>query len=127
MKREDIASIIEGLITIAKVAMPSDLFEQDPRIKKAKALLVSLGREGPMGRPPNTGLDDEIEKLVGPIIDLRPVDASAMVLEWELVDGVLQARSDGLVPPDDNDLLNSIVRDWLMTHGYLKPLPEELS
>ncbi|MEQ1933813.1 MAG: hypothetical protein ABL962_08040 [Fimbriimonadaceae bacterium] len=127
MRKDAIAVIIEDLMTIAKVAMPPDLFEQDPRIKKAKALLVGLGREGPVGRPPNTGLDDELEKLIGPIVDLGPVDASAMVLEWDLVDGVLEAREDGLVPPDDNALLNSIVRDWLMTHGYLKPSPEELS
>ena len=43
----------------------------------------------------------------------------AMALDWDLVDGVLEARSDGIIPPDDNGSLNYIVRDWLTAHGYL--------
>lgn len=126
MTKEDIAKIVEDLITIAKVAMPPNLFLEDPRIKKGKALLVSLGRPSSPARPPNIGTDAELEALVGPILDLRPVDATQMVLDWDLVDAVLEARGHGL-PPDDNGTLNFIVREWLTANGYLDPGPEELS
>lgn len=124
--KEDIAKIVGDLVTIAKVAMPPNLFLEDPRVKKAKALLVSLGRPSSSARPPNIGTDADLEALVGPIVDIRPVDATQMVLDWDLVDAVLEAREHGL-PPDDNETLNFIIREWLTTNGYLDPGPEESS
>ena len=126
MTKEDIARIVDDLITIAKVAMPQNLFLEDPRIKKGKALLVSLGGPSSPTRPPNVGADSELEALVGPIVNIRPVDATQMVLDWDLVDAVLEAREHGLAP-DDNGTLNFIVREWLTTNGYLDPGPEEPS
>jgi hypothetical protein len=37
-----IARVIHDLITIAKVAMPAELFKVDPRIIRAEALLAKL-------------------------------------------------------------------------------------
>ena len=45
LSREEIAKSIEELLRIAKVAMPTDLFEIDPRIIKAQALLAQLKGE----------------------------------------------------------------------------------
>lgn len=42
---EEIAEIIEDLLTIAKVAMPPELFEIDPRVVKAQALAARLRNE----------------------------------------------------------------------------------
>lgn len=125
MTKDEITTTVEGLITIAKVAMPPDLFQQDPRIRKAKGLLVSLGGQGEIARPPNTNQPD-MEQVLGPIIEVDH-DASAIKLDWDLVDGVQHAKDDGLISGDDNALLNSIVRDWLISHGYLKPEPEDLT
>ncbi len=36
---------IKDLLTIARVAMPDDLFETDPRVIKAQALLARLSGE----------------------------------------------------------------------------------
>jgi hypothetical protein len=70
VNREDIARIVDDFITIAKVAMPQNLFLEDPRIKKGKALLVSLGRpSSPARPPPNVDADSELEAPVGPIVD----------------------------------------------------------
>lgn len=125
MTKEDVAGIVEDLIRIAKVAMPPDLFEEDPRVRRAKGLLVSLGAPSRHARAPNVGLE-ELEAILGPILDLRPVDASQMVLDWDLVDAVLEAREDGL-PADDNGALNFMVREWLTANGYLDPGPDEPS
>lgn len=38
----EIADILEDLLTIARVAMPPDLFEIDPRVIKAQALVARL-------------------------------------------------------------------------------------
>ena len=42
---DHIADIIDDLLTIAEVAMPIELFETDPRIIKAQALLAKLRGE----------------------------------------------------------------------------------
>jgi hypothetical protein len=42
---KELAEIIANLLTIAKVAMPPDLFVQDPRIIKAQAMLARLKGE----------------------------------------------------------------------------------
>jgi hypothetical protein len=125
LEKEAVARIVEDLIRIAKVAMPPKLFDEDPRVKKAQALLVSLGRPSPPGRAPNTG-PDELEAILGAIVDIRPVDASTIVLDWDLVEGILRARDHGL-PTDDSAPLNTIVRDWLIGHGYLDPPPDDLN
>lgn len=121
--REYLATMIQDLLAIAKVAMPSELFAIDPRVKKAQAYLVALGSPSSSTRPPNTG-DDQLKKLLGDIVDLRPVEASKMVLEWDLVDAILAARDRGL-NLDDNKALNFIVRDWLIANGYMPRPPEE--
>ncbi|MGN6057443.1 MAG: hypothetical protein ACTHOI_02520 [Sphingomicrobium sp.] len=120
--REHLASMIRDLLTIARVAMPPDLFAIDPRVKRGQSYLVALG-PFQSARPPNTD-DDQLKALLGDILDLRPVDASKMVLDWDLVDAVLAARDHGL-SLDDNEALNFIVRDWLVEHGYLDVPPED--
>lgn len=102
--------------------MPPDLFEQDPRVKKAKAYLVALGDPSPFARPPNAGRN-ALDALLPELDDLRPVNASKVVLDWDLVDPILAAREHGL-SDDDSKALNSIVRDWLIAHGYLEAPPE---
>lgn len=124
MTKDEIASIVEDLLRIAKVAMPPDLFLEDPRVKKARALLVSLGRPSSPARPPNVGTDARLEEPIGQIPDARPVNAAQMVLEWDLVDAVLEAREHGL-PAEDNAALNFIVREWLTANGYLEASPED--
>lgn len=125
MTKEDIAKIVDDLVTIAKVAMPPDLFIQDPRVTRAKALLVSLGRPSSPARPPNVGTDAELEALVAQIPDAYPMGATKMNLDWDLVAPVREARQHGL-PADDNVAVNFIVRDWLIAHGHLEPGPEGL-
>jgi hypothetical protein len=124
MTKDEIATIVESLLRIAKVAMPPDLFLEDPRVKKARALLVSLGRPSSPARPPNVGTDARLEEPIGQIPDARPVNAAQMVLEWDLVDAVLEAREHGL-PAEDNAALNFIVREWLTANGYLEASPED--
>lgn len=121
--RQYLAAMIQDLLSIAKVAMPPDLFAIDPRVRRAQSYLVALGAPSQSARPPNTG-DDQLKALLGDILDLRPVDASKMVLEWDLVDAILVARDNGL-SLDDNEALNFIVRDWLVGHGYLRERPKD--
>lgn len=116
--RQALITLIDDLLTIAKVAMPPKLYAEDPRIKRARAYLIALGERPDGHRVPNTG-PDPLEALIGEIVDLRPVNGSRMVLDWDLVDGVLAARRDGL-SEDDSEALNAIVRDWLIGHGYLE-------
>ena len=121
--KTELAAMIRDLVRIAKVAMPPDLFEQDPRIKKANAYLVALGDPSPLARPPNAGRSF-LAALLPELEDLRPVNASKLVLDWDLVDPILAAREHGL-SEDDSKALNYIVRDWLIAHGYLVPTPDE--
>lgn len=120
--RGGLAKLIRDLLEIAKVAMPPKLFSEDPRVKRAKAYLVALGQEPDDHRVPNTG-PDPLEKLIGEIVDLRPVNASRMVLDWDLADGVLAAQVHGL-STDNSEALNFIVREWLTTNGYLTVQPD---
>jgi hypothetical protein len=39
---EELVRTLEDLLTIAKVAMPTELYEVDPRIIRAEALLAKL-------------------------------------------------------------------------------------
>jgi hypothetical protein len=123
--REGLKKLIGDLLDIAKVAMPPKLFAQDPRVKKAKAYLVALGEPPEQARVPNTG-PDPLEEILGEILDLRAVTGSKMVLEWDLVDGILAARSQGL-SANDSEALNFIVREWLTANGYLPLAPEHES
>ena len=124
MTKEHIAKIVDDLVTIAKVAMPPDLFIQDPRVNRAKALLVSLGRHSSPARPPNVGTSADLQSLLEPIQDGRPLDAANMMLGWDLVDAVLEARKHGL-PADDREMLGFVLREWLIANGYLEPGPED--
>jgi hypothetical protein len=38
------------------------------------------------------------------------------VLQWDVVDALLEAREHGL-PPDDNGTLNFIIGEWLTANG----------
>ena len=121
--KHELASIIRDLVRIAKVAMPPDLFMRDPRVMKANAYLVALG-DPSHGRPPNTGLD-ALATLLPELVDLRPIDGSKMILDWDLVDPLIAAREQGMISVDDGEALNAIVRDWLIAHGYLPAPPDQ--
>jgi hypothetical protein len=121
--REGLARLIDDLLEIAKVAMPPKLFAEDPRVKRAKGYLVALGKKPEQTRVPNTG-PDPLEELIGDVVDLRAVDGTEMVLDWDLVDGVLAAQVHGL-STNNGEALNFIVRDWLTANGYLKARPDQ--
>lgn len=119
--KDELAKIIRDLLTIAKVAQPPSIFSIDPRVKKAHAYLIALGDPSPHSRPPKTG-PDPLAELFPDLVDLRPVNGSKMVVDWDLVDGILVARENGL-SQDDGEALNFIVREWLTVNGYLAAAP----
>jgi hypothetical protein len=121
--REGLAKLIGDLLDIAKVAMPPKLYAEDPRVKRASAYLVALGRKPDEHRVPNTG-PDPLEEILGEIADLRAINGTEMVLDWDLVDGILAAQVHGL-STNNSEALNFIVREWLTANGYLTVQPDQ--
>jgi hypothetical protein len=121
--QNETAKIIRDLLQIAKVAMPGKLYDEDPRVATAAALLgqwetgVSPARAPNVtSRPPNFDITA--------LAQTRAVEQSAsgiaflVELPWDIVRGLTTSQGD-LVPHDPSEAVNFIMRDWLAGRNYL--------
>lgn len=127
--------IVRGLLDIARVAQPPDIFAVDPRVRRA---LEYLG--GRTARTPDVARDPvawEVERIMGePAIDIGAADPNdpvtlhlaremafqdlgEIVLDSDLVQPLAAAQAS-ILPPAPAAALNAVVRDWLIGHGFLE-------
>lgn len=139
MAEPDIAALVRGLVDIARVAQPPEIFAVDPRVRKALAFLGAQTT-----RVPNTARDalgPEIAELLRESpVDLGQADPNNPVtlhlaremafqdiglieLDIDLVQPLAEAQK-ALLPPEPSAALNAVIRDWLEGHGFLEPSPE---
>lgn len=125
----ELAKVIRDLLVVAKIAMPPNLYAQDPRIATAAALLKRIEQGISPSRPPNTsgkpaGFD------VTALAKSRAVEESTegisfvVDMPWDLVEASWRAMTeDRSYPLDPNDAVNFVLRDWFTAHGYGELLP----
>lgn len=125
----EIAKVIRDLLVVAKVAMPPNLYAQDPRIVTATNMLRSLERGVSAHRPPNSS-DRPPNFDVTALALARPVEESkygisfVVDLAWDVVAASAQALSaDRSYPLDPSDAVDYVLRDWFTSHGYGQLLP----
>lgn len=138
MTDADTVALVRGLVDIARVAQPPEIFAVDPRVRKALAFLAVQAT-----RTPNISRDPialEIEELLGEqAIDLGPAgpddpvtlqlaremafqDLGQIELDIDLVQPLAEAQRT-LLPSEPTAALNALIRDWLEAHGFLEPAP----
>src|SRR3569832_1683656 len=97
MAQNEIAKTIRDLLVIAKVAMPPNLFAQDPRVIVAMAVLKELDGSS-VTRPPNI-TSRPPQFAVAALAQHRPVEGSSTGisflcdLPWDLVTGLMLATT----------------------------------
>ena len=129
ISQNEIGKIIRDLLRIAKVAMPSDLYDQDPRVVTAIAAVRMIEAGVSPSRPPNvSSRAPSID--VAQLATMRPVEMSAaglsfvLDLPWDLVDPLVKAQDD-FARLDPADTVQFGLRDWLTAHGYLVAAPSD--
>lgn len=129
----DLAKVILDLLTIAKLAMPGHLYNQDVRVHAGQQMLAALRPS--RQRPPSVPWVDE-----PPVPFLGEADASdpaareiiaaldAMPTgDWDVAAALDAFLAEPDAPATRLDAIALILRDWLVGHGYLEPLaaPED--
>jgi hypothetical protein len=68
MDRAEVVRTLTELLTIAKVAMPDEVYAIDPRIARANALLANLQAGGALRVPKvEKRIPDELDKVIAMI------------------------------------------------------------
>ena len=117
ISQNETAKIIRDLLRIAKVAMPGDLYDQDPRVLVAVAALKDLEGSASPARPPNLtsrapALDTATVAVRTPV-ELSSAGASFVLeLPWDIVDGLHDAQA-AFSRLDTPETVLSALRDWL--------------
>lgn len=125
MTDEEMAAVLADLLKVVKVAMPADLFLVDPRVLRARELLAIL-RQVSKDRPP-----DVVASTSNNLLDLAFTDTSLELLtaepeaRWDITLGIDQFMVSGLAPPDRQEAVEQIIREWLTANGFLDLPPED--
>jgi len=123
---DEIATVLNDLLKVVKVAMPADLFSVDPRVLKARQLLAML-RQVSDHRPPGligSSTDSLLVAFADTPLDLLSAQPEA---RWDITPGIDRFMASGLAPSDRREAVEQIIREWLTANGYLELAPEELS
>ncbi|MEQ1901601.1 MAG: hypothetical protein ABL866_12810 [Devosia sp.] len=141
MEKSEIQLLIRGLLDIAKVAMPPELFSTDPRVATAEAFLRSS--PAPLSRVPSISLGaphGEIAEVIGGgyldlgaadptdpasrevLVAIDAVTGAKIELGWDLVEALGRAQKEGL-DANPSVAINHIVREWLTAAGFLALVP----
>lgn len=104
--------------------MPPKLYAEDPRVKRASALLKSLETGLSPSRTPNAASRPPSFDIIGMTLQ-RPVEqhqsgiSFLTDLPWDVVAAMnAELATTDLFPLDPSDALNYIARDWLTGHGH---------
>ena len=123
ISKAETAKVIRDLLRIAKVAMPGNLNDEDPRVRIARATLMELESSSSPARPPSTtsrtpGLD--VSRLPPNVAVEISATGMSFVFElpWDLVDGLHDAQA-AFSRLDTPETVVFALRDWLTAHGYL--------
>jgi len=129
-------NVVKGLLDIARVAQPPDIFAIDPRVQRALKL---LGEVAPAGRPPTVQPDaimQEIAAIIGHmperVAEADPADPLTLqlarerafqslgeiTLDVDLLEPLARAMGSEL-PIGPSEALNALIRSWLVAHGYM--------
>jgi len=121
MHRQEIASVVRDLLTIAKVAMPDDLDALDPRIGRALDTLSMLtsddiGSLGPTEDVATAMLaDPDGPEALGVLAALDEATLPAS----DITSGLDAFMASGEAPASPSAAITGILRDWLGSRGYL--------
>jgi hypothetical protein len=130
MNPNETAKIIRDLLRIAKVAMPTNLYADDPRVLAGVALVRNIERGERAARPPS--VTSRLQSF-----DLTELSRKTAVemsnegvrfvttLPWDVSDALIESRADDLVPFDIADAVTFVLRDWLVGHGAIEAQSEE--
>lgn len=123
--QDDVVRSLTELLAIAKVAMPDFLFAIDPRVHRARQLVASRAQV-PGGRPPSVLAMPRME-----MVDLSPPPAmadvdrmSAAEPPWDITAGLDAFIASDLAPPTRTEAVILILRDWLIGHRFIEPVPD---
>lgn len=123
---QTVRKVIIDLLTIAKVAIPGDLYAIDPRVLKARDLLATLA---PQSRPPSIGRepvvphvgsadpDDPWARHVLALLDAEPEPT------WDIAKALDLFMLEPEAPTTREAVVALILREWLTANGYLELLP----
>lgn len=121
-----VRKVLIDLLTIAKVAMPSDLYAIDPRVLKARDLLSALA---PQSRPPSVGREPDVPHLGSADPDdpwarhvLALLDAEPEP-QWDIAEAMTLFMLEPEAPTTREAVVSLILREWLTANGYLELLP----
>ncbi len=98
-ERSEVTRSLRDLLTIAKVAMPAHLYEQDTRVIIAQRLLAKL--------------------------QSSTTESTLPLPVWDITDGIDRFMSTADAPGTRSDAVAQMVREWLISNGYLDLPPEE--
>lgn len=124
ISKAETAKIIRGLLRIAKVAMPGNLYDQDPRVLIARAALNELEDSAFPARPPSTTSRmpalDVSELTPNVAVEMSATGMSFVLnLPWDLIEALHDAQA-AFSRLDTPETVVFALRDWLTAHGYLE-------
>lgn len=123
---QTVRKVIIDLLTIAKVAMPDELYAVDTRVLKARDLLAKLA---PQSRPPSVGReppvpdlgsadpDDPWARRVLALLDAEPEPT------WDIAEALDLFMLEPEAPATRQAVVALVLREWLTANGYLALLP----
>jgi hypothetical protein len=123
---EEVAQSLLELLAIAKMRMPDLLYENEPRIHRAHQLAATLCQgSGSRSTSALAELSDE-----SPTLNLEPPPSIVEQLHepepppWDITAGLDAFVESDFAPKSRTEGTISILRDWLIGHGYIEAPPE---
>lgn len=125
-EQDEVVRSLTELLEIAKLAMPDYLFAIDPRVHRARQLVATKSQVSTI-RPPSVVAMPRME-----MVDLSPPPTMASVeampggdAPWDITAGLDAFMASDLAPETRTEAVVLILRDWLVGHGFISPLPED--
>ncbi len=122
----EISRVVRDLLRIAEVAMPPKLYEQDPRVQAAYAMLDRLNAS--QHRPPaqvevtaeNAATDRQGEAPDQMVLDVMAKLDALSAPDPEVALALDKFMSEGGAPALRHQAIEHILRDWFLGHGYIE-------